>query len=311
MKSSFLTLVVLSLSMAIPALSAADDNDSLYLFTSFRNNGEDGLRFLYSEDAYRWKEVPGTFLKPSVGPSRLMRDPSLARGPDGTFHLVWTTGWRNDQGFGYAHSKDLVHWSDQQFIPAMTHEPKTVNVWAPELFYDETNKRFIICWASTIPGRFPDNLEPHDNNQRMYYTTTVDFQVFTPTTLFFDPGFSVIDCTIVRRDDGYALVLKDNSRNQMKLRVAFGEGPIGPWRDVSDPWTQKFTEGPSALRLGDEWIIYFDAYRQGMYGAAKTGDFKAFVDISGQVSFPPGHKHGTVLKVSREILEGLMNAGAQ
>ena len=130
-----------------------------------------------------------------------MRDPSLVRGPDGTFHLVWTTGWQKDQGFGYAHSKDLVHWSEQRFIPVMEHEPTTVNVWAPELFYDEPNGEFIICWASTIPGRFPDHLEPHDNNQRMYYTTTRDFKTFAPTKLFFDPGFSVIDCTIVRDGD--------------------------------------------------------------------------------------------------------------
>ena len=88
-------------------------NDTVYLFTSFRDNGEDGLRFLSSEDGYHWTEVPGTFLKPRVGPSQLMRDPSLLRGPDGTYHLVWTTGWQGDQGFGYAHSKDLVHWSEQ------------------------------------------------------------------------------------------------------------------------------------------------------------------------------------------------------
>src|SRR5580765_3753262 len=112
--------------------------NSVYLFTSFRGNGEDGLRFLYSFDAYHWTNVPGTFLKPNVGPSKLMRDPSLARGPDGTFHLVWTTGWHTDQGFGYANSKDLVHWSEQQFIPVMTNEPTTVNVWAPELFYDQS-----------------------------------------------------------------------------------------------------------------------------------------------------------------------------
>ena len=166
----------------------------VYLFTSFRDNGEDGLQFLWSEDGYKWTEVPGKFLKPRVGPSQLMRDPSLLRGPDGTYHLVWTTGWKGDQGFGYAHSKDLVHWSPQQFVPVMEHEPTTVNVWAPELFYDEPNEQFIICWASTIPGRFPDHAEPHDNNQRMYYTTTRDFKTFAPAKLFFDPDFSVIDC---------------------------------------------------------------------------------------------------------------------
>ena len=284
--------------------------DGVYLFTSFRGNGEDGLRFLYSEDGYAWHNISGTFLKPHVGNSQLMRDPSISRGPDGTFHLVWTTGWRQDQGFGYACSKDLVHWSEQRFIPVMEHEPTTVNVWAPELFYDDSNVQFIICWASTIPGRFPDHLEPHDNNQRMYYTTTRDFEEFAPAKPFFDPGFSVIDCTITQDGDRYVLVLKDNTRPQRNLRVAFGGTPLGPWREFSEPFTQQFTEGPSVLKLGNEWIIYFDAYKEGIYGAMKTPDFKSFVDITTKVSFPAGHKHGTVLRISRTEFEHLQEAGA-
>jgi hypothetical protein len=293
------------------AWAESDPQSIVYLFTSFRNNGEDGLRFLHSDDGYRWQNVPGAFLKPEVGPSRLMRDPSLVRAPDGTFHLVWTTGWRTDQGFGYAHSTDLVRWSQQRFIPVMAHEPTTVNVWAPELFYDESNGQFIICWASTIPGRFPDHLEPHDNNQRMYYTTTRDFQTFAPTKLFFDPDFSVIDCTIVKHGDGYVLVLKDNSRPQRNLRVAFGDSPLGPWRHVSAPFTLQFTEGPSALKIGDKWFIYYDAYQEGYYGAALTSDFKTFSDVTNQTAFPNGHKHGTALAISRALLDSLLATASQ
>ncbi len=285
------------------------NEDTVYLSTSFRGNGVDGLRFIYSTDGYHWKEVPGTFLKPRVGPSQLMRDPSLVRGPDGTFHVVWTTGWQNDQGFGYASSKDLVHWSEQKFIPVMAYEPTTVNVWAPELYYDEANGRFIICWASTIPGRFPDYLEEHRNNHRMYYTTTRDFKEFAPTKLFYDPDFSIIDCKIVKDGDRYVLVLKDNTRPERNLKVAFGDGPLGPWHDVSDPFTQQFTEGPTVLKIGDDWLIYYDAYREGIYGAAKTRDFKSFTDITKEVSFPEGHKHGTVFIATGKDLNRLIHAG--
>lgn len=289
----------------------AAPDDPVYLFTSFRGNGEDGLRFVWSEDGYKWQEVPGTFLKPRVGPSRLMRDPSLLRGPDGVFHLVWTTGWQKDQGIGYASSKDLVHWSEQQFIPVMAHEPTTVNVWAPELFYNEAKGEFIICWASTIPGRFPDHEEPHNNNQRMYFTTTRDFKTFAPTKLFYDPDFSVIDCQIVRDGERYVLVLKDNTRPEMNIRVAFGDSALGPWRDVSRPFTGHFTEGPTTLKIGDDWLIYFDAYRQNIYGAAKTRDFKKFTDVTKDMSFPKGHKHGTVLRVPRSVVDYLLKVGGQ
>ena len=281
-----------------------------YIFTSFHEDSPQGLRFLYSFDGYHWTNIAGRFLIPNVGPSKLLRDPSLLRGPDGVFHLVWTTGWRGDQGFGYASSRDLVHWSEQKFIPVMTNEPATVNVWAPELYYDDHARQFIIVWASTIPGRFPEKLEATNNNHRLYFTTTRDFETFTPAKLFFEPGFSVIDSFIVKDGRRYVLVHKDNTRPMLNVRVAFGESPLGPWHDVSEPLTQKFTEGPCALKVGDDWLIYFDAYREKIYGALRTRDFKTFTNITKEVSFPEGHKHGTALVVPGEILEGLLRESA-
>ena len=104
------------------------------------------------------------------------------------------------------------------------------------------------------------------------------------------------------------LVFKDNSRPNLDVRAAFGSTPLGPWHDVSPRLTEKFSEGPCALKIGDDWLIYFDAYREKIYGAIKTRDFKTFADVTKDVSFPEGHKHGTAIRVPREILEGLLNA---
>jgi len=301
-------LMVLLLGPRLVAGAEALDESPVYLFTSFHNADQKYLRFLYSFDGYHWTNVPGTFLETHVGVSRQFRDPSLLRGPDGVFHLVWTAGWHGDQGFGYASSKDLIHWSDQQFVPVMTNEPTTVNVWAPELFYDAVGRQFIVTWASTIPGRFPDYQEKHDNNHRLYYITTRDFKSFSPGKLFFDPGFSVIDPFILKDGQGYVLICKDNSRANLNLRVAFADSPLGPWQGVSAPLAPKFSEGPCALKIGDDWLIYFDAYRRKIYGALQTQDFKTFSDVTDEVSFPEGHKHGTALRVPREILDGLLTA---
>ena len=309
MRPLALLLTVVLLALLACATPARADQDDVYLFTSFRGNGEDGLRYAYSTDGYHWKEVAGTYLKPSVG-SGILRDPSLARGPDGRFHLVWTTAWKGDNGFGHAVSDDLIHWGPQQFVPAMQHEPTTVNVWAPELFYDAPHRRFIILWASTIPGRFPDHLEESTNNHRMYYTTTSDFQEFAPTKLYLDPDFSVIDCTIVARDGDYVLVLKDNTRPQRNLRVAFGESPLGPWRDISKPFTAKLTEGPAVLRVGDAWLIYYDSYGDGSYGAMRTRDFRTFTDVSDEIEIPSGHKHGTICPITHDELNALLAASS-
>ncbi len=310
MKTKWILACICLLSWCASASRVAAAADTVYMFTSFRGNGEDGLRFLYSFDGYHWTNVPGTFMKPNVG-SKILRDPSIVRGPDGAFHLVWTTAWRGDKGFGHASSTNLIHWSEQQFVEAMKHEPTTVNVWAPELFYDDDGKEFIVCWASTIPGRFPDYLEPPTNNHRMYYTSTKDFKTFAPTKLFLDPDFSVIDCQIVKRGaNDFVLLLKDNTRPQRDIRVAFGESPVGPWKNISPPFTEKFTEGPCTLKIGDDWIIYFDVYQKNIYGAVKTRDFKTFTDITADVSFPEGHKHGTAFEVPKEILDGLLKHAA-
>src|SRR5262249_44838718 len=96
-----------------------------FLFTSFRGNGEDGLHLALSTNGYHWQALSNdrSFLKPAIG-AGLMRDPCLTAGPDDAFHLVWTTGWTAEKGkvIGYAHSADLVHWSEQRAIPVMENE---------------------------------------------------------------------------------------------------------------------------------------------------------------------------------------------
>lgn len=281
---------------------------SVYLFTSFHDADQKFLRFLWSEDGYHWTNVPGTFLAANVGEAKQFRDPSITQGPDGMYHLVWTTGWHDTQGFGYAESSNLIDWSEQKFIPVMANEPTTVNVWAPEVFYDESDENFVIVWASTIPGRFPDMMESPTNNQRLYFTTTRDFQSFSPTQLFLDPHFSVIDGFILRDANRYVLICKDNSRPNLRLGVGFGNSALGPWRDLHGPITQRYTEGPCALHIGDDWIIYFDAYRDQRYGAVKTRDFQTFTDISSEMTFPEGHKHGTAFKVPKDVLDDMLEA---
>ncbi len=296
---------VVIVSFLLVSCTASKD---VYMFTGFREPANEGLRLLYSKDGYHWKDLERIFLTPEVGASKIMRDPSIARGPDGTFHLVWTTGWKDDQGFGYASSKDLVHWSEQKWINVMEFDPTTVNVWAPEIHYDEAEKHFIIIWASTIPFRFDRGVEEEKNNHRMYYTTTEDFQSFTPAKLFLDPGFSVIDAVIVKREaKDHVLVLKDNTRPNRNIKVAFSEEASGPYRNVSPPFTANFTEGPAVAKVKDTWLIYFDAYKDKSYGAVSTRDFKKFKDVTSEIEVPKGHKHGTIFMIDSKRFKNLIN----
>ena len=283
-------------------------NNKAFLFTSFHEPANAGLRMLYSYDGYKWKDLDTVLLRPQVGNQQVMRDPSMVQGPDGVFHLVWTSSWRGDKGFGYASSNDLIHWSQERLLPVMQHEPTTVNVWAPELFYDDVQHRFIIIWASCIPGRFEKGQEEDSNNHRLYVTTTPDFQTFTPTVLFFDAGFSVIDAEIVKRKvNDYVLVLKDNSRPERDIKVAFATNAMGPYSNVSKAFSDNFTEGPSVVKIKDEWLIYYDSYRKKVYEASATKDFTNFLNIDGKISLPRGHKHGTIVTVKKKFLRRLVS----
>ena len=229
MRFLLITLVFVSL------FGLSQDNRPWFVFTSFRGNGEDGLHLALSRDGYTWKATnqDRSYLKPTVGKGQLMRDPSLAQGSDGVFHMVWTTGWW-DQTIGYASSKNLIDWSEQQAIPVMTHEPTARNAWAPELFYDDVGKQWLIFWATTIPGRFPGADQPGSNekNHRIYYTTTKDFKTFAATKLFFDPGFNVIDAIILKDSGKYYLIFKDEREKPVKknLRLAVATAPKVPIR---------------------------------------------------------------------------------
>lgn len=279
----------------------------VFLFTSFHEPANEGLRMLYSKDGYHWNAIDSVLLRPKIGATKIMRDPSMIQGTDGIFHLVWTTEWKGGNGFGYASSSDLVHWSEQQYIPVMQQEKTVVNVWAPELFYDETEKQFLIIWASCIPGRFAKGIEDENNNHRLYYTTTRDFKTFTETRLYLDPGFSVIDATLVKRKkQDYVLVLKDNTRPERNIKTAFAKTPVGPFGPASGAFTDQFSEGPSVAELKDGWLVYFDAYQAKKYSAVKTADFVSFQKADSLISVPEGHKHGTILKTSGSILKSLL-----
>lgn len=295
--------IVLFISLLVSCTPAKE----VYLFSTFREPADQGLFLAYSEDGFQWKDLGGPWLSPKVGTQKVMRDPSIVKAPDGTFHMVWTSSWRGDLGFGYAQSKDLIHWSPQKLIPVMAFDTSTVNVWAPELFYDSHKVEYIIIWASTIPYKFEKGIEAEDNNHRMYYTTTKDFESFSETQLFIDPHFSIIDAVIVERGKtDYMLVLKDNTRPERNLKVGFGSSPLGPYENISEPFTGKFTEGPTIIKKKDAWYIFYDAYELKRYGVSKTTDFVHFEDVSEQAQLPEGHKHGTIFKADRGVLKKLV-----
>lgn len=292
---------------AFTAPSAADAADTYWLFTSFRGSG-DGLHLAYSNDAKHWTEIPRIVLKPEVG-SKLMRDPHIARGPDGTFHMVWTSGW-GDPGIGYARSKDLVHWSPQRFLPLMEDTPGVKTCWAPELFWDESAEQFIVMWSSNVepPGQEP----PPGGFHRAYYSLTKDFTEFTSPKMLFDPGLNNIDTTMLRVGDKYRIVFKETDDQPAEIYgdilAAEADAPLGPYKLLPEPLiADTRVEGPAVVDVDGTTLLYVDYYANHRYGVQQSAsdDWQSWQDVTDQCRIVDGQRHGSIIAITRDELATL------
>lgn len=306
-------LILMALIMLAPIIARADDD--LYLFAYFHNKEIDGLRLAWSNDGMNWKALNDG--KPVFNPkdsttNMILRDPSITMGPDGTFHLVFTS-MGHSRSIGYASSKDLRNWTFPRKIPVMDYEPTALNAWAPETFYDEETGIYYIYWSSTIPGRFKFyKCQPTDKewNHRIYYTSTRDFKTFAPTKLYYNPNFNIIDAQIIKDPvkKDLIMVMKNENTDQKNIRVVRSKNFLkGFSKRVSKPITGEYAaEGPASLWVGDTLYVYFDKFREARYGAVRSTDHgKHWEDVSDQCTFPEKIAHGTPIRIKASILKQL------
>jgi hypothetical protein len=278
--------------------------EGTYFAFAYFKEGDKGLYFAVSTDGYRWAQANGG--KAVMESPIWLRDPSIVRGPGGTYHMVFTAG--GGKGFGYAWSKDLFTWSPAREIVVMASVPGTAVVWAPELVYDEEKKRWLVAWSSEVAGKFEETKGQAKVNHRLYYATTTDFKKFSEPQILLDPGYPSIDATFLRAEGKYHLFFKDERDNPSKkqIRMASAPSPEGPYGNVSDALTVTRVEAPCATRIGDDYMVYFDEYRWGRYGAIRSRDLERWTDVSKLMSFPEGMRHGSVIAVPRETGVRLM-----
>jgi len=304
----------------LQATSPALPPSSPWLFAGFKRDSKDGVYYAISLDGYHWKLANGGKpVIPPTDPNELMRDPFLQRAPDGSFRMVWSWAWYDAHVVGYSESKDLLTWTPHRPISVMSL-PEVANVWAPALYYEPAQHRWLILWASTIPGRFPGD-DSGDIattaagrvglNHRIYSTTTTDFQSFTPAKLFFDPGYSVIDATILppaTPGGSFTLIFKDERKNPLEKHLLTAAGPTfeGPWSNISQPISEPWSEGAAIIPVAASaespagYLAYYDHYSQGQhYGALFSPDLVHWSDALSKIDFPAGMRHGSFLQITQ------------
>lgn len=253
-----------------------------------------------SEDAYHWQDL--NHGEPVVefpdGVDKIVRDPFLMQDNEGMFHLLFTDNWRSTT-IAHCTSADLLHWSEPVFLPVMGNYRRVLNCWAPECFWDEENKHYVIIWSSRF---YRESMDDHTGN-RIWCCITKDFQAFGPPKLFFDPGYVVIDASVLYHNGTYYMAFKDErgynrpDTDFKALRTCRADHAMGPYQGITPLLTRNLCEGPSILRKDGKFIVYYDSFGDHTYRAMESSDFIHFTDITHKMVFPPACKHVTVIEV--------------
>jgi beta-xylosidase len=272
----------------------------VYLLSYFRTQDE-ALHLAWSEDALSWSALNDNrpLLRATVG-NRSVRDPFIRACEDGFYHLLSTDSWWSPNLL-HARSADLLEWEPWAILPVMESVAGTRNAWAPEFFYDAARRVYFLFWASITAGK------PY---QRIWYSETTDFRTLTAPAILFDPGYSVIDATVVEHAGAFYMIYKDERGENAPgtdfkaMRVATASDPRGPYTPQTGLVTPHLTEGPTVFRAGDRWRMLYDFFTDNRWGASESEDLLHWHPID-HLSVPQGARHGSVFTVTHSHWERL------
>jgi hypothetical protein len=180
--------------------------------------------------------------------------------------------------------------------------------------WDPARQEYLILWSTTILGRFPEtalsNRRP-ERNHRIYSVTTKDFESLSPARLHYDGGFNVIDAMMVPDGGRWLMFVKNETLSpttEKNVRMIVADTVDGPFSAPSPAITGAayWAEGPSALKVGSEWRVYFDKHMENRFGLVSSTDLRSWSDQSERLSFPRDARHGTILAVPRAVLLKLL-----
>ncbi|MFJ9960644.1 family 43 glycosylhydrolase [Streptomyces avermitilis] len=310
-----------------------------YLFAYFTGEGTaDGEQIRYAlsrgNDPLHWRELNAgkPVLTSDLGEKGL-RDPFVIRSPKGDkFFLIATDlkmyrnssgSWDQVQRHGSRsimiwESTDLVHWTDQRLVKVAPDSAG--NTWAPEAYWDDTLGAYVVFWASKL---YADDDPDHTGStyNKMLYATTKDFRTFSEPKVWDDPGYSVIDSTVIKNKGSYYRYTKDErdpSSSSPCSKFITGEKSTSltstTYDFVSDcigSGSIDRGEGPTVFKSNTEnkWYLFIDEYGSRGYVPFETTDLDSGQwTMSTDYQLPASPRHGTVMPVTRAEYDRLLAA---
>lgn len=235
-----------------------------------------------------------------------VRDPHLARGPDGAFYLAMTDlhifgqrtgfrdtawqrpeekyGWGNNRSLVLMKSWDLIHWTHSDFRVDLAF-PELGDIdcaWAPQTTYDPIARRMVVYFTIRYGNK----------NANIYWAYADEAFTKLTSTPRMIPDIGGIDGDLTRVGDQWHLFYVGGAKILHAVSPNLADGYVAESRRI-DP-EAKPTEAPNVFRrLGtDTWVLMYDVYggRPNNMGFSETKDFVSFQDIG---HFNEGKMKGT------------------
>jgi hypothetical protein len=299
-----------------------DEGYRAYLFAYFTGNtgDQEAIRFAISRDGYSYKALNSN--QPVISSALIsdkggVRDPHILRGADGnTFYMVVTDmvsaqGWSSNHGIVLLKSTDLIHWTYSK-IDIKAVYPQFGNItraWAPQTIYDPAAQKYMLYWSMNSPTLGYDIIH--------YAYANADFTALegTPQVLFHHPqGKSCIDGDIIFKDGKYHLFFKtEGDGNGIKKAVS---STLTGGYVLQDKYLQQTTEaveGSCVFRFTNQekYILMYDLYTSGKYQFTESSDLEDFKVAEAAVSMDFAPRHGTVIPITEEEGERLVQQWGQ
>ncbi len=295
-------------------------NDEAYLFSYFAGESyPDGeqVYFAISRDGLNWQDLNRNqpVLYSDVG-AKGIRDPVIIRSEAGDRFWMIATDERIHPEHDWKRavtsashcmvvweSPDLIRWTQPRLARIAPEDAGCT--WAPEATYDPKTGTYLVYWASTTAR---DGFK----KQRIYCSSTRDFNNFSPPEVYIEDDDHVIDTTIIEHDGIYYRYSRKDTLNAI-VADCVTDLRHGSPRPISAPFlaAQPKVEGPFVFKLinRNEWCLLVDnhvgvGYYPLITNNLASGEFR-LPDVPYRM--PTRARHGGVLSITGVEFNALLN----
>lgn len=282
-----------------------------YIMAYFNGELEEETGYLaYSEDGLNWIKLH-TAITTDLGSKRI-RDPFISRDKNGNFMLVATEGFDNPNIYIFE-SDELLDFNRQNLVQLAYYDEGLrltgERAWAPEFTYDLENDLYYFYYS--------DNGYTDDAGNvggPIFAVTSKDLTEFSYPYMYFNPGYSVIDGTILKHNGFNYLFYKDERKAAQTVFYAKSDVLSGFNQAYDEKFLNlvKYMEGPFVFKnKNNGYFIYMDNYPNQTFYVGEFNEINDDLIINwldnSMITLPEEVvRHGSVVKVTEKELKAII-----